>query len=220
MKTLIISCKTLENELNRAMAECDCAYEVKWVESGLHNVPKLLTEALQELLDASPGYERILIAMGYCGNALAGLKTNEATMIIPRVDDCITFMLGSFARRTELAGGHGVYFMTEGWLRGERTIWHEYLYTIDKYGEKTGEDIFKMMLSNYTTLAMLDTGCFDLSSIEDEVKDIAKTLKLDYVVVPATVDYLKNLLTGPWGDDLFLTIPPHSEIISTQLTMP
>lgn len=218
METLIISCKTLENELSSAMAKCECTYPIKWVESGLHNVPKNLTKVLQALLNESDDYDRILLAMGYCGNSLGGLELGAATMIVPRVDDCITLMLGSFARRSEL-GAHGIYFMTEGWLRGERTIWHEYQYTVEKFGQETTDELFKMILANYNTLAMLDTGCFDIATIEQEVRDIAKTLKLDYDVIPATIDYIELLLTGPWDEKHFLTFPAHSTISAAELTL-
>jgi len=217
MEFVIVGCKTLENELNRAIMECGCSFEVKWVESGLHNVPKKLNAALQELLDSLSGYTNILFAMGYCGNSLSGLKTSDATMIIPRVDDCISLLLGSCEARTSISGGLGMYFMTEGWLRGERTIWHEYQYTLEKYGQETCDEIFDMLFGNYKSLIMLDTGCYDLSSIMGEVKEIASTLKLDYSVMTATTEYIKRLLTGPWDDDSFLIVPPHSVIKDSDL---
>jgi len=219
MDAVIIGCKTLENELRRAMKECDCVYDVKWVESGLHNVPKKLRAALQELLDSMSGYSRVLLAMGFCGNSLAGLRTNNALMIAPRVDDCISLLLGSCAMRASIssANGHGVYFMTEGWLRGERTIWHEYKYTVEKYGQETCDEIFDTLLGNYKTLAMLDTGCYCIAKIQDEVNKIAETLKLDYKIIPATIDYMKQLLVGPWDESMFLTVSPRSVIKDSDL---
>jgi len=219
METVIISCKTLENELNRAILECGRHFDVKWVESGLHNVPNKLRAALQDVLDSLAGYSRVLMAIGFCGNSLSGLRTGEMTMIVPRVDDCISLLLGSCAKRTSLTNGHGMYFLTEGWLRGERTIWHEYQYTLEKYGKETCDEIFEALLGNYRSLVMLDTGCYDLLSIRGEAEEIAETLKLDYMVIPATIEYLKRLLTGPWDNDSFLTIPPRSVIAESDLIM-
>jgi len=219
MKTLIIACKTLENELRHAMDECGCAHDVHWIESGLHNVPKKLTEALQDAIDASPGYDKALLAMGYCGNALAGLRSGGMTLTVARVDDCISLLLGSYKDRAALSKDGGTYFMTEGWLRGERNLWREYLYTIEKYGEEDGAEIFSVMLGNYKYLALLDTGCFDADRAGEEMKTIAETLNLAYKVIPATVGYLKRLLTGPWDDDAFLTIAPGSEIKEADLML-
>ena len=95
----------------------------------------------------------------------------------------------------------------------------EYEYTIMKYGEETGKEIFGIMFGHYNSLAMLDTNCYDLLSIEDEVRHIANTLKLEYKVIPATIWYIKALLTGPWNNDLFLTIPPRSVIDQVDLTI-
>jgi len=218
MDTLIIGCKTLENELTRAVAECSCSYDIKWVESGLHNVPKNLTATLQDALDSSPGYSRALMAFGFCGNAVSGLRTGSKTVIFPRVDDCITLLLGSYGNRTAITGSGGTYFMTEGWLLGERNIWREYQYAIEKYGTETGESIIEMMLEHHKSLALLDTGCFDMDSVGEKVRAIAGVLKLEYMVVPATIGYIKELLTGPWTDESFLVVPPGSTIKNSDLT--
>ena len=218
METVIFGCKTLENELLRAIDECGCAYEVKWVESGLHNVPKKLTSALQSALDSAPGCLRALMAFGYCGNALSGLRSEEKTLIIPRVDDCISLLLGSYSKKAALTKDNGTYFLTEGWLKGERNIWVEYLHAINKYGAELGSSIIDMMLEHHKTLGLLDTGCFDLSRIESEVRDIANTLKLNYKLIPATIEYLRRLLTGPWDNESFLVIPPHNMVMDSDLS--
>ena len=158
-KTVIVSCKTLENELTEAVKECGCDYEIHWIESGLHNYPAKLNQVLQETFDSIEGAERILLAMGYCGNSIENVRTGDFTLIIPRVDDCISFLLGSCKNRIEISRAYGTYFLTEGWLKGERNIWKEYEYSIQKYGEKTGNEIFKMVLGNYRARAGLDTGC-------------------------------------------------------------
>jgi len=152
--------------------------------------------------------------MGFCGNALAGLDSKDMTLIIPRFDDCISLLLGSCKTK---ATSLGTYFMTDGWLKGERNIWREYEYTMQKYGEETGKMIFDMMLGHYNTLALLDSGCFDLAETEAEMKYIAEVLKLEYVVLPGTLEFLHRLLTGPWDNEVFLTIPPGSIISDTVL---
>jgi len=209
----------MENELNRAIAECGCPYVVIWVESGLHNVPKNLTAALQAILDSTPEYSCALMAFGYCGNAVSGLRTNDKTLIIPRVDDCISLLLGSGGNREAMTKGNGTYFMTEGWLKGERNIWVEYQHAVQKYGRETGESIIEMMLEEYKTLALLDTGCFDLPGADEKMRAIADTLKLEYKVIPATIEYLKRLLSGPWDDESFLVIPPQSIIKDSDLVL-
>lgn len=218
MKTVIVGCETLENELLQAVRETGCEYEIRWIESGLHNYPKKLNQVLQETLDGCEA-ETVLAAMGYCGNSIENISTGDYRLIFPRVDDCISLLLGSCKRRMEISREYGSYFLTEGWLKGERNIWKEYEYTMDKYGEEMGKEIFQMMLGNYRSLALLDTGCYCMEKADAESRQIAERLKLEYRVLPATLDYMKKLLTGPWTDEEFLMIPPHSMVQGSDLAL-
>lgn len=206
MKTVIIGCETLERELSAAVRETACPYPVLWIQAGLHNVPEKLQLAVQEKIDSCTHYQRILLAMGYCGNSVVGLHTGEAELILPRADDCISILCGSQEKRLTFPE---TYFFTEGWLREERTIWQEYQYTAEKYGPKRAQRIFQTMLHNYRYCALLDTGCFDGAAVGGEVRRIADRLGLSYQVIPGTISYLCQLLTGPWPTDRFLTVPPH-----------
>lgn len=218
--TIILGCRTLENELGKALTECSCDFPVRWIESGLHNVPQRLRQVLQENLDRCQGSRRVLMAMGYCGNAIAGLKTGDFQLVLPRVDDCISLLLGSCKERLKLTKDNGTYFLTEGWLKGEQNIWKEYQHTIQKYGEARGRRIFDVMLGHYRSLALLDTGCYSLEDAGEESRKIADTLGLQHQILPATLAYLKKLLNGPWPDEEFLTVPPNTEISNADLTLP
>lgn len=218
MDTIIVGCKTLENELLQAVKETGCTYEIRWIESGLHNYPKKLNQVLQETLNGC-GAGRVLAAMGFCGNSIENISTEDYTLIFPRVDDCISLLLGSCRRRMEISREHGTYFLTEGWLKGERNIWKEYEYTMEKYGEETGKEIFQIMLGNYRSLALLDTGCYSMEKAGAEAKNIAGTLELEYKILPATLDYMKKLLTGPWTEEEFLIVPPHSMVQGSDLVL-
>lgn len=140
MKTYILACSTLQEELNDAMKQTNLDIPVIWLKSGLHNVPRKLNAALQEAINQAEGEgaEQILFAFGFCGNAMAGLASSTARLVIPRADDCITLLLGSFKRRQAIQSEQGTYFMTKGWLDGERNIWTEYRYVMERYGEETG----------------------------------------------------------------------------------
>lgn len=216
MNTIIIGCRTLEDELNEACQQVGTDYPVVWVESGLHNVPSRLTKRLQEILDDVRA-DRVLLAMGFCGNSLIGLKTGDYETIVPRVDDCISLLLGGVKPRMELSKEMSAYFFTEGWLRGERNIWVEYQYSVKKYGKETADTIMKMMYGHYSTLALLDSGIYPIEKLKDETEMIAKTLNLQQKCVPATLDYLKTLLTGPWSKNRFLTLSPNTTIHGSDL---
>lgn len=216
MSTLIVSCKTIEPELRKAMEEIGCCYEVRWLESGLHNVPKNLNTRIQEILDESSSYSTILLAMSFCGNSVVGLRTGDFQLVIPRCDDCISLLVGSVKKRTEY---FATYFLTEGWLKGERNIWREYEECVKKYGARRAKWIFSAMLANYQNLALLDTGCIMRDALEEEVRKIADKLELQYVSIPGTLDYIKELLSGPWTEERFVTVPPHCTLPESACTL-
>ena len=45
-RTLVIGCRTTENELLATMKKTGITYEVEWIEARLHNVKKKLNKAL------------------------------------------------------------------------------------------------------------------------------------------------------------------------------
>ena len=218
MKTVMLCCRTIERELRLAMDRTGVQYPCVWVESGLHNVPSRLTDRLRKELEALEGQaERILMGFGFCGNAVAGLTAGSFELIIPRADDCITLSLGSYRRRREMMEEEGSYFLTKGWLDGERNIWVEFEHARKRYGEKRARQIYTAMLAHYRRLAVVDTGAYDLQEILPTTEMIARELGLRHEVTVGSMDLFCRLLTGPWEEDAFLTIPPHGTITSADL---
>lgn len=214
---VIVGCRTLENELLATIRETGCQAPVRWIRSGLHNTPALLHDALDSVLEECRGYTHILLAMGFCGNSMAGVRTRDSMLIVPRADDCISLLLGSMHRRSEL-NSSGTYFFTEGWLRGERTIMVEYQHAVKRYGLEMADRIFNDMLKNYHHAALVDTGCYDMERAGEETRQIADALHLSYREIPGTLSWLKTLLTGPWTDEQFVRIPPDTVISASHLS--
>ena len=219
MKTAVIACKTIEDELNYAMARTGIDYPVFWLEQGLHNVPQKLCEAVQAAMDDA-GAERVLLAMGFCGNALRGIRVSAGELIVPRVDDCISLLLGSVKRRVEISREYAAYFFTEGWLRGERNIWVEHQHMLETYGEELTEELEKSMFGHYRTLGLLDCGIKPVEPLVEGTKMIADGLHLAQQVIPASAAYLEELLTGPWPAERFLTVRGGVTIDDEDLLLP
>ncbi|MCA1959641.1 MAG: DUF1638 domain-containing protein [Desulfomonile sp.] len=211
-KTVVLACNTIRDELRKAACETDCRHPFIWVESGLHLVPESLRRRLQEELDRIAGVDRVLLAFGFCGNAVAGLTSGSYELILPKVDDCITLLLGSKECREQCFRQGGVYFLTKGWLEGEANIWTEYQSVLARFGPDRTERIYRRMLAHYRTLGLIDTGAYDLTELLPNVRDIAQTLKLEPKVIPGTVDYLKGLLSGPWNKSDYVVIPPFTTV--------
>lgn len=219
MNECVIACETLRDELLFAMEAARLRTQIVWIESGLHDTPNKLRVRLQQALDAVAGRERVFLLFGVCGNAALGLRTGAFTCIMPRVDDCISLLIGSPQARAQIGREHAAYFMTEGWLRGERNLWVEYQYCVNKYGEEQARSIAHMMYGHYRTLGILDMGVAPLAPLLASTKTIADTLGLRQKVFPATTDYIRDLLTGPWPPERFLVKEPFSEITAQDLLM-
>lgn len=212
MKEIVIACETLRDEIQAAINITGYEQDIRWIKSGLHNIPEKLRSCLQQQLDQCNEYDRVLMTFGLCGNSIIGLNTGDFQLVIPKVDDCISLLLGSVSERVKAGKDGGVYFLTPGWLRGERNIWAEYNYAVEKYGEKKGDMIMKLLLENYKYLGMLDTKAYNMNEYTYTVDKIAKKLGLSRKIIPASVDYLCQLLTGPWQNDKFVVLEPHSQV--------
>lgn len=210
----VLACETLRDELECAIRLLDNKYDVFWVESGLHNTPEKLRLRLQECLDGLEGYDTVLMAFGTCGNAVVGLATGAHTLVLPCVDDCISLLVGSAHLKASYSEDGGTYFVTPGWLRGERTLSVEHQHMMKKYGEEMAEKIMRTMLAHYRYLGLLESEAYDAKAVLPEVIRIAERLKLQERLIPASVSYLCDLLAGVWQDDQtrFTVYPPHTVI--------
>ena len=216
MNQTVIACRTIEDELAAAMERTGCEAEVLWLESGLHERPKKLGAALQELVDEIRA-ERVLLALGSCGGALEGLRAGGCELVLPRVDDCISLLLGSVERRMRIGEEYAAYFLTEGWLRGERNLFALYRDTEEKYGRETTDELMGMMFGHYRTLGLLDSGLVPVERVAEQTAPIADKIGLRTVVFPAGTEYLEQLLTGPWPTERFVRKAPGERITAADL---
>lgn len=203
MSRCIIACRTLERELNNVMESLNCTDPVFWLEAGDHNVPSRRQQALLDVIAQCGTYDTIIFAMSFCGGALIGLDSGNHTLLLPCCDDCIGLLLEG-QRQAD------TYYLTDGWLNGERNIAAEYRNSLMKYGQERTERIFAAMLRGYRFLAYLDTGCGTLEGI-NQAKDAAQLLKLEFKVIPGTLKQLEEAVSGRKYDQI-LIIPPHTAI--------
>ncbi|NPV58139.1 MAG: DUF1638 domain-containing protein [Actinobacteria bacterium] len=208
MSSIVLACRTIEDEVAKAVEETGVDYPVKWVESGLHNFPDRLRNTLQREIDDISNVDTIILCYGYCGNSLLGLKSASARLVVPRVDDCISLLLGSYRKRMELSRETGTYFLTRGWLVNENNIVVEYQRCLERFGEERARKVFRTLLNHYRRLALIDTGTYPLD--DERIRrscGIMQELGLMPCVVQGSTEYLRRLLTGPWNED-FVVLEP------------
>lgn len=214
MGTMIVACNTISDELNAAVKETGCDHPIRWIESGLHRSTESLHERLRQELAAIGEVQRVLLAFGFCGNALLDLQPSAFQLIFPRVDDCITLLLSS----QELPKQMGTYYMTKGWLAYENNIWQEYQDAVSRHGQAKADRIYRVILAHYGQLAVIDTGAYDYQGFLDEATTIASSLGLERQPAAGTLRYLKKLITGPW-DEEFVVIEPGNTVTLEHLQL-
>ncbi|SDF01094.1 DUF1638 domain-containing protein [Sporomusa acidovorans] len=211
MGTVIVACQTLRDELALAVKETGVNFPVIYIESGLHNTPELLHKRIQEEINRLDNVEVILLLFGYCGNSLLGIKSANAKLVLPKVDDCIPLLLGSCAVRKEISKKMGTYFLTQGWLNFENNLIKEYERCVERYGQARTAKIMKIMLGHYKRFMLIDTGAYPVERILPKIQKFAEHLHMCHEVVPGSLRLFLKLLRGEW-DEEFLVVEPGKEI--------
>lgn len=212
MKTKYLACETLKDEIQYILRSDTENREIIWLESGLHNFPKKLHQRLQESIEQVKDCDRLVLLFGRCGNSVDQIKNGPFELIVPRVDDCISLLFGSDRARSAYASMNAAYYLTEGWMRGERNLWVEYQHAVEKYGEEEAREIADMMYGHYRQLALLDTGIGAIGELMEKTGIIEETLGLKRCVVPATLDYLTELIRGPWNTERYYIMKPYETL--------
>jgi hypothetical protein len=191
----------------------DRSLELEFTPMGLHTRPEKLREELERRLADAGGAERIVLAFGLCGGALAGLKAPGVPVFVPRMHDCIPLFLGSADRFDRVrADEPGTLFLTGGWMEGERTYLADYHQAIDKYGEERGRRIMATLFASYRRVLLIRTGHPREGERRREARDLARLLGLAYEECDGEPGWLQELVRGPWDAERFLRIPPDGEI--------
>lgn len=214
MRSLVISCTTNQPEIDMVNMMTNCNYPVIYLDSKLHDKPELLKLALQKELDSLTNIDQVLLAMGYCGNSIVGIKSSDFRIVIPRVDDCLTLFLGSQKKRQEIMNEAATYFFTKGWLDSDRNISAEYKALLKKYGKEKTEIVFEAMFEHYKRLGLIDTGLFELEPQIYKIDKIAKLLKIDFEIISGTKKLIVKLFSGPYDNDF--VIIDHFSIVKSE----
>jgi hypothetical protein len=204
----ILACETLKPELKLVMKNRSCNYPIAWIPSGRHLWPNKLHASIEEELDKIPAsYNTILLAFGFCGNAMVGIKAGSRRLVLPRVADCIPLFLGSWAKQKEY--GTDTYFFTEGYLQSETSFASDILKYTKKFGKERTARIMKVMMQHYKNLAIVDTGAFDIINATKSIAEFAQLVDIPVSVIPGNLRIFDALLAGNWHNKDFIVIEPN-----------
>ncbi len=216
---VFIACKVFESMLT-AEQQTDLFDRVSFLDFGLHRVPEQLTHAVQEAIDEIKVPSLIVLGYGLCGNGLKGIQSRNHTLLIPRTDDCIAILLGSYKSYLKnFSQEPGTYYLTKGWLEAGSDPLKEYHEVREKYGEKDAEWIMDTQYQHYKRLVLVAHQEHELEEYRpraQEVADFCSRWEMEYQEILGSDRYLARLLETAAAldkaDDDFLVIPPGNEI--------
>lgn len=203
--TVIIACSMIEDEIKAAMDRAKCTWPIVYLERGLHSSPEKLKAKLQEEIDKQSA-GTIVLAYCLCGNAIEGVSSSRARLVIPRFHDCIQMCL-SFESDKRAIPDAGTYYQTRGWMQGEREIGFEYLRAKEKYGAEKARSIYRQIFSNYKFVALLDTGAYPVEECREKAQRLADEFDLEFMQCPGTTRVLEKLFSANWDGEFCVLMP-------------
>lgn len=205
--TRIVACEVMREELLTVQASRPV--EFQFVSMGLHRWPDRLREELRRILSQTEGVERVVLAFGLCGGAVSGLTAPGVPLFIPRAHDCIPLLLGSrYTHESLMQEEKGTYFLSGGWLEGERTVFTEYRRVRDRYGEAKARRVMATMFDAYRRLLFIRTGHPREEEHVATGRELAQLLGLEYRELSGRQAWLARIVNGPWDGDSFVAVEP------------
>ena len=205
-RTKVIACATVIEEMLPLLPP---GVDYRVLDFGLHVNPEALKRALQEAIDALATLaETILLGYGLCSQAVVGLQANDCTLVVPKVDDCIAIFLGSGeAYKAQSRTEPGTYYLTKGWIEAGDSPFDEYDSLVEQYGEKKARWLMGKILKNYTRLALINTGQYELERYRDYSRRTAERFRLRYEEIPGSNALIKKMLHGTRNDEFVVACP-------------
>ncbi|MBZ5496500.1 MAG: DUF1638 domain-containing protein [Acidobacteriia bacterium] len=169
-QAVVIACAVLR-EVVRTGIEIPFIF----MDYGLHLTPRKMRAAIQEQIDALAAPHLVLIGFGLCGNGLIGLQARHHTLIIPRVDDCVSFFLGSRAAYLrEFHAEPATYYITPGWLECGGEPMSEHQKHCDKYGPAKAALISDALYGRYRKVCFVAFSPQDLERYRPRAMRVAE----------------------------------------------
>jgi hypothetical protein len=219
LPVVVIACKVFQNLLETYLPD-QLISQITFLDYGLHRVPKKLREAVQGEIDLIEEPSLVVLGYGLCGNGLDGVKAGEHTLLIPRTDDCIAILLGSYdAYQREFNETPGTYYLSKGWLESGSNPLQEYENYVERYGSEKAAWLMDVQYQNYKRLAFVAHQKADLEKFRSKALEVARYCErwgMRYEEILGSDRYVRGLAQVAAAiesaDEDFLVVPPGGEL--------
>lgn len=232
---LCIACEVLARPLYHIAATSPNAIDIVLMKRSLHDEPSKMRAKLQKKIDFSEerGYEAVLMGYGLCGNGTIGLQARTVPLVIPRVHDCITLLLGDAQRyHQEFDQNPGTYWYSQDFLeRADETgkfntlgpindeeLSKQYEVFLQQYGRDNADYLMETLgtwQKKYQRAAYIDAGIVPLDGLAELTKVEAAQRGWAFETLAGDLLLLRELLNGGWlkkTSKSFIVIPPQHSV--------
>jgi len=207
MKTKIIACEVMKEEMLSIKPLADEDFE--FVSMNYHLYPKKLGTELQNIIDKSVGYDRIILAFGLCGGAANGLKATNCQLTIPKVHDCISVFLSSDEGCVcDFKKEVGTFYLSCGWMITEKSILSDHKRILDRFGSKKAFRVLNRMYDGYKKVLFISTGYPSEDEVILQSKEIASLISCEHEIIQGKTSFIEKIIRGPWDDINFINKDP------------
>lgn len=205
MHAKIIACSTMADEIKKVLP---VDMELELLPYALHNTPQKLQMELQQRIDTDMEHDTLLFGYGLCSYGVANLRSERHTLVIPKVHDCISLLLGAreiYDREFEQCPG--TYFLSKGWIDQGAEPYGDYLRYLGEYGEENAKWLINSQYANYQRVVFIDTGVEKMESCLAYSKRVADFIKVPHEERHGSLRFLEKMFCGEW-DEEFVVTPP------------
>jgi hypothetical protein len=220
---VVLACRVFERWLEQLLPE-DLSQAITFFDYGLHAVPKNLQQTLQQAIDSIEQPSLIVLGYGLCGNGLDKMQAGKHYLLIPRTDDCIAILLGSYqAYRREMDKEPGTYYLSKGWLEAGTNPLEESKKYAQKYDPATVDYVMDTQYQHYRRVMLVARDQHELEEYRSRAQEVAQYCGrwgMRYEEMFGSDQYLEKLVDRATRqeqvDDDFLLVPPGGTLTQAQ----
>lgn len=230
----MIACRVFNRELSYFAALSKNVVQITWLPQGLHDTPELLRKMVIENVGKlhremerdplRPAPDAIVLGYGLCSNGVAGVRSYEIPIVVPRTDDCIGIFLGSEERYLRLFREYGgTYWLNNGWIESAFIPSREMLekkrrqYERD-YGGENADYLMEQDLKwskSYKYCGYIDSPVYRCPENPETARRVAAHNGWQLVRFDGDMRLLQKMVDGDWNEEEFLICPPNHRIEAT-----
>jgi len=219
----LIACKIFQAPLPDYLPE-GLVQEEYYLDFGLHRNPEQLRQRIQSIIDNLKEPSLVILGYGLCGNGLHGIQARQHMLLIPRVNDCIPIILGSYQTYLEQTKAEpATFYLSQGWLEAGSHPLNEYEEYLRRYTPADADMIINAQYQHCKRLAFVYNNQSVLDAYQEKARGVAQFCQrwgTSYQEILGSDTYIRRLVNTiqepTIESDDFLIILPGETINSRQ----